>query len=64
MLKELHLAECFKCQARRCSGHYSLASIRTALSGYPDGNDKFNMLDEAEARYMFIANKKPQEVLL
>lgn len=58
-------SECLICQgAENCSGRYSLASIRAALNDYPDGNDKFRLIDELEARYVFIQNKKPQEVLL
>ena len=58
--------ECFKCQGAKyaCSGRYSLESIRAALSGYPDESEKFNRLHEAEARYVFIINKRSQEVLL
>ena len=57
--------ECFRCQGEaQCTGLFSFASLREVLNQHPDGSKLIIQLQEAEARHLFIMQKKTQEILL
>lgn len=56
---------CLQCQgSSNCSGRFSLRTIHRVLKHYSDGSALFTILEEAEARFAFLMQTKPQEVVL